>query len=95
MPTDEIPALEAVTLRDIGPYAEDKRLVQRGERYASFYGHRCNPSVTVTAIHDGFQASQYRSEYRGGVAISLMPTVVATGSTAAEALAEIIGPVQA
>lgn len=78
----------------IGDYADDSRLVEHGERYATFYGHRCNPSVGVTATAFGFKATQQRSEYRDGQAVELEPTVWAMGATAAEALAQIIGPVQ-
>jgi hypothetical protein len=81
-------------LLDIGDYVYDSRLVQHGERYASFYGHRCNPAVYVNPTADGYRAAQNRSESRDGLLISLEPTVTATGATAAEALAKLLGPVQ-
>jgi hypothetical protein len=85
--------MSAPQLLDIGEYANDSRLVQHAERYATFYGHRCNPSVGVVAVADGFVASQTRSEVRNGEIVMLPPSVTVAGTTAAEALAKIIGPV--
>lgn len=82
-------------LLDIGEYANDRRLVQHGERYASFYGDRCNPAVYLTQQPSGtFYASQVKTENRDGRLVAVGPAGYAVGATAAETLAQIIGPVQ-